>query len=143
MPSSDTVLTCETFSTSRLTNAWEAPWRWAASLRGRRGWALVWWSTLRWFPGGALCYCGNRGCADTVLGARVLEQACGCSLEEVFERLGAGDDAAAQTLSRYLDALAELIYDVRMVTGCDVVLGGELSRLLRDEDIARVRSLVR
>lgn len=90
-------------------------------------------------PKGARCYCGNRGCADTVLGIHALEAKAQLPLEDFFALVRAEDRRSVTLWERYLSDLALLIRNVRMVACCDVILGGRLERHLREEDLRKLR----
>lgn len=93
-------------------------------------------------PEGEPCYCGSRGCADTRLGLHYLEQRAGCTVEAFFRKLSEGDPVCTSLFQRWLQDLATVIYNVRMVTDCDVILGGRLETYLRDEDYREIIRLV-
>ncbi|MDO4537696.1 MAG: ROK family protein, partial [Coriobacteriales bacterium] len=86
-------------------------------------------------PGGEPCYCGGKGCAETVLGARSLERSCGLPVDEFFQRLRAGDATCKRLWDNYLSDLALLIHNVRMVSCGDMMLGGRLARFASDADL--------
>ncbi len=75
-------------------------------------------------PGGELCYCGKRGCADVYCSAGRLAEAGGGKLEAFFEKLRKGDPKIRLVWDRYTDHLAVLVNNLYMVLDCDVVLGG-------------------
>ena len=76
-------------------------------------------------PEGRECYCGRRGCADAYCAASVLTQDGGCSLDAFMESLGK-DAGADRIWEEYLDHLAILISNIRMVFDTDVILGGDV-----------------
>jgi fructokinase len=87
-------------------------------------------------PGGLPCYCGQRGCVETVLSGPALEEAqraAGgppCSAAEVAIRAAAHEPAAAAALERYLDRYGRALANVISIVDPDVVvLGGGLSNL--------------
>jgi fructokinase len=84
------------------------------------------------------CYCGRRGCIETLLSgpgmARDHEAACGQILEvpEIAARAAAGDPECEATLVRYETRLARALAQVINILDPDViVLGGGLSNLDR------------
>ena len=93
-------------------------------------------------PLGAPCYCGNRGCFETLLGAKALERRAGTTVPRFFEMLQAHDPNAIRLWDRYLDSLALLIHNLRMVACGDVVIGGRLSRYLTQSDLRALRTKV-
>jgi fructokinase len=95
------------------------------------------WVTADELPG-ADCYCGRRGCIETVLSgpglARDHREVTGeqVTSEGVVERAGGGDPAAEATLRRYESRMARALASIINVLDPDViVLGGGLSRLER------------
>ena len=87
-------------------------------------------------PAGAACYCGRRGCVETMLSGPALEaahRAAGgpdCAASEVAARAAAGEPAAAAVLSRYVDAFGRAVANLIAILDPDViVLGGGLSNL--------------
>lgn len=75
-------------------------------------------------PGGRTCYCGQRGCADAYLSAKLLSDLRQGDLAAFFEALAAGDPACQAAFERYSDDLVLMINDLRMVYDCPVICGG-------------------
>lgn len=75
-------------------------------------------------PGGRACYCGQKGCADAYCNAKLLSDLTEGNLSEFFNLLESGHEVCAKAFDEYLEYLAQLVYDLRMVFDCDVVLGG-------------------
>ena len=87
-------------------------------------------------PDGPPCYCGQRGCVETLLSGPALEaayQAAGgplCAAAEVVARAQAGEERARAVLDRYLDRFGRALANVISILDPDVVvLGGGLSNL--------------
>lgn len=80
-------------------------------------------------PGGEVCYCGKKGCADAYLSPGVLSRDYP-SLEAFFEALGQKDQAALDRWNRYLDDLAILVTNLRMILDMPIVIGGETGSYL-------------
>jgi fructokinase len=87
-------------------------------------------------PAGAACYCGRRGCVETMLSGPALaaaHRAAGgkdCAASEVAARAAAGEPAAAAALTRYLDVFGRAVANLIAILDPDVVvLGGGLSNL--------------
>ena len=76
-------------------------------------------------PEGRECYCGKRGCADAYCAASVLTQDGRYTLDEFMDALGK-DEAADKIWEEYLDHLAVLISNIRMIFDTDVILGGDV-----------------
>jgi len=87
-------------------------------------------------PAGAACYCGRRGCVETMLSGPALaaaHRAAGgkdCAASEVAARAAAGEPAAAAALTRYLDVFGRAVANLIAILDPDVVvLGGGLSNI--------------
>ena len=74
--------------------------------------------------GGELCYCGRRGCFDTVCRSTNLDQYTDGNLEQFFELLEAGDKGAARLWDQYLDDLSLGIHNIRVLFDSVIILGG-------------------
>ncbi|MDO4788457.1 MAG: ROK family protein [Johnsonella sp.] len=70
------------------------------------------------------CYCGKRGCFDTVCNAEILDSCTEGNLEEFFEKLRAGDPHLRKIWDRYLENLALAIHNIRMLFDGVIILGG-------------------
>lgn len=92
------------------------------------------------YPTGRQCYCGNTGCAETLVGVRALEQRARMPLGQFFDLLRAGDTTCTRLWSSYLSDLALLIHNVRMVTCTDVMIGGRLARHINETDLRVLRT---
>ena len=87
-------------------------------------------------PAGPECYCGQRGCVETLLSGPALEAAyrvaggAPASAAEIAARAAAGETAAAAVMERYLDRFGRALANVIDILDPDVVvLGGGLSNL--------------
>ena len=87
-------------------------------------------------PNGPECYCGARGCVETLLSGPALEAehvAAGgppCDAAAVAVRAAAGDERAARVLERWLDRFGRgLANVVNILDPSVVVLGGGLSNI--------------
>lgn len=76
-------------------------------------------------PEGRKCYCGKNGCADAYCAASVLTQDGRYTLDAFMELLGK-DKEADKVWEEYLDYLAVLISNIRMIFDTDVILGGDV-----------------
>ncbi|MDR0550555.1 MAG: ROK family transcriptional regulator [Spirochaetaceae bacterium] len=81
-------------------------------------------------PGGELCYCGQRGCAETYLAASTLTRACGGSLADFFKLLEQGAKDALAAWNIYLDNLALAVNNVQELFDCTVILGGYITEYI-------------
>lgn len=77
-------------------------------------------------PNGLACYCGKNGCADAYLSPKVL-----CNnvddLDDFFAALQAKNPSAEQAFYTYLDYLALLISNIRMLLDIDIIIGGDMA----------------
>ena len=87
-------------------------------------------------PAGPACYCGQRGCVETLLSGPALEaayRAAGgppASAAQIAARAAAGEAAAADVVACYLDRFGRALANVIDILDPDVVvLGGGLSNL--------------
>lgn len=80
-------------------------------------------------PGGKTCYCGKQGCADAYCAASVLTENGKISLDVFLESLET-EERAAHMWEEYLENLAILISNIRMVFDTDIVLGGDVGGYL-------------
>jgi len=87
-------------------------------------------------PAGPACYCGQRGCVETLLSGPALEAAyraaggAPASAAEIAARAAAGEATAAAVMERYLDCFGRALANLIDILDPDVVvLGGGLSNL--------------
>ena len=91
------------------------------------------------YPGGKQCYCGKKGCVDAYCSAKALERESGEETEVFFEKLRKGGKHEKAVWKKYLQNLAIVINNIRMVINCDFVIGGKLERYMIDEDYERIK----
>ncbi|NCB90966.1 MAG: ROK family transcriptional regulator [Clostridia bacterium] len=87
------------------------------------------------YPGGKTCYCGKQGCADAYCAAGALLKDEEDTLEAFMERLKGQDAQTIERWEKYLDDLAILITNLRMVYDTDIILGGDVGGYLPDHMI--------
>lgn len=75
-------------------------------------------------PGGKPCYCGQKGCVNAYLSAKILSDPYEGRLEEFFEQLESGNAACRKMFNTYLDNLAITVVNLRMLYDCEIILGG-------------------
>lgn len=80
-------------------------------------------------PGGNTCYCGKEGCADAYLSPKVLTKECG-TLAAFFREVQEGKETAVQMWEDYLEYLAILVSNLRMLLDMDIIIGGEVGGFL-------------
>ena len=82
-------------------------------------------------PEGAPCYCGKAGCADAYCAASVLTNNGEESLDSFMQRLDRKELGALEVWDKYLEGLAILVSNLRMVYDMDIILGGDVGGYLR------------
>lgn len=87
---------------------------------------------LNLVPDGGVCYCGQKGCADVYCNAEQLSDKTDGDLGLFFIHLKQGDEEVKALWDRYLDHLAVLINDIRMMFGCTIILGGYIGIYIKD-----------
>lgn len=93
-------------------------------------------------PDGRPCYCGKRGCMETL-----------CSLyallgenddpKDFFEKMRQGDPVRKKRWEAYLTELAKAVNMLHLVFDTDFILGGHLSAYLREEDLYFIHDRIR
>ena len=84
-------------------------------------------------PGGRPCYCGQLGCADAYCSTSVLTSIIPDGhLSSFFKALKAGEPEASAAWEEYLDMLAIVINNARIMYDCDIVLGGYMGEYLEE-----------
>ena len=81
-------------------------------------------------PGGKTCYCGKQGCADPYLSPKALVQE-GQTLEDFFRLVEHGDTEACACWDTYLEYLAILVTNLRMMCNTDIMIGGAVGAQFR------------
>lgn len=94
-------------------------------------------------PSGKQCYCGSRGCADTILGIKALEAEAGISVEQLFTNLYCNEPQAIEIFGQYLRHLARLIHNVMMIAEGDVIIGGYMENFLQEEHYRQLEKEIR
>lgn len=82
-------------------------------------------------PGGKRCYCGKAGCADAYCATSVLTENGKYSLKSFMESLGK-DEKADKIWEEYMEKLAILISNIRMIFDMDIILGGDVGGYLSE-----------
>ncbi|SCP97707.1 ROK family protein [Anaerobium acetethylicum] len=81
---------------------------------------------------GMQCYCGQKGCADAYLNAERLADYTNRDLGMFFLRLEQGDGVLKEIWDEYLEYLAVLIHDIRMMFGSTIIVGGYVGIFIKD-----------
>ncbi len=88
-------------------------------------------------PDGARCYCGRRGCMETLLSLTSL-LAESETLEDFFENVRHQEPSALSRWNSFLENLAKAVNMLHLIYDTDFILGGYLAPYLRKEDLAFV-----
>lgn len=98
-------------------------------------------------PAGPECYCGQRGCVESLISGPAVERqyrarnGSAAPLPEILERARAGESAASETVERFLAHFGRALANVIDIVDPEiVVLGGGLSNI--DELYTRGREAV-
>ncbi len=83
---------------------------------------------------GKLCYCGRRGCMETLCSLSALLKE-GETLDQFFEIMKHGDPENTRRWHQFLNDLAESINGIHLVNDTDFILGGYLAPYLSLDDI--------
>lgn len=82
------------------------------------------------FPGGKQCYCGKHGCADPYLSPNALRKE-GQSLDDFFMKVEQGDVDSCKRWDEYLDHLAIMVTNLRMLCDEDIIIGGVVGTYMK------------
>lgn len=92
-------------------------------------------------PNGEPCYCGNRGCAETICSMSALLK--GEDPEFFFQQARSGTPEYAKRWKTYLKNLARLICMLHLVQDVDFILGGHLAKYITPADIRSLYEEIR
>ena len=94
------------------------------------------WGHFSVSPNGAPCYCGNRGCVETLISGSGVETAFfqefgqRLTMEEIVEQARVGESRCRKTFDRFLDDFGRCLGGLISILDPDaVVLGGGLSNI--------------
>ncbi len=90
---------------------------------------------IRIQPRGKECYCGNRGCIETVCSISALLDGTDMTEEEYFAAHEKGDAEARKRWKKFLGYLALTINNLHLFCDTTIVLGGYLAAYIDEEDI--------
>ncbi len=91
---------------------------------------------------GAVCYCGKRGCMETLCSLDALLRG-NETPDTFFVNLRAGIDDHLQRWNKFLSDLASAINMIHLVYDTDFVIGGYLAPYLREDDITFLHQKIR
>ncbi len=93
---------------------------------------------LRMCQDGDLCYCGQRGCLETLCSANSLAQSAGTSIPDFFRNLRRGNKNAQIIWNNYLENLALAIRNLSVVMDGTFLLSGYLASYLEEFDVSSI-----
>ena len=96
---------------------------------------------IRMHPDGPRCYCGRRGCMETVLSLTSLLSESETP-EYFFANVNQKEPSALNRWHIFLTDLADAINMLHLVYDTDFILGGHLAQYLREEDIAFIHDQI-
>ncbi len=96
---------------------------------------------IRMHPDGHRCYCGRRGCMETVLSLTSLLSESETP-EYFFANVNQKEPSALNRWHIFLTDLADAINMLHLVYDTDFILGGHLAQYLREEDIAFIHDQI-
>lgn len=93
-------------------------------------------------PNGSLCYCGKRGCMETLLSLTALLND-GEELEDFFLKVRGNDLAAQKRWKIFLSDLSKAVNMLHLIYDTDFILGGYLAPFLCEEDLSFLHGQIR
>ena len=90
---------------------------------------------------GELCYCGKRGCFETVCSKVALLR--GEAPDDFFGNVRSGDPEASHRWRVFLEYLGKLIANLHLLVDTKYILGGHLAPYFNEEDIRKLYDYVR
>lgn len=84
---------------------------------------------------GERCYCGRRGCAETVLSIQSLLKGFDEDLDTFFMHVRTGKTKESAKWKKYLSYLAQLIEIIHLACDSDYILSGDLAPYISESDI--------
>lgn len=85
---------------------------------------------LNLIPNGRPCYCGQKGCFEPYCNTEALSAHSQGDLFTFFDQLANGNQEFAEIWDTYLDHLAILITEIRMMFGSSIIIGGDIGRFI-------------
>lgn len=92
-------------------------------------------------PNGRTCYCGQKGCADPYISAKILSDSTHGNIAKFFRLLSQDSEPQKTIWEEYANNLAISINNLRMLYDCNVILGGYAGAYM-EEHLEYLRELV-
>ena len=93
-------------------------------------------------PEGRLCYCGKKGCMETLCSLSALLDDTE-TLDTFFEKVHDGQTNAVNRWHQYLSHLARSINLLHLIYDKDFILGGYLAPYLQEKDLSYIHEEIR
>lgn len=89
-----------------------------------------------------MCYCGKKGCLETVCSINALETKSGLSIGLFFSKLRDGNDKCISIWEEFLSTLSLVINNLRLIVDGDIILSGKMSSYLNEDDILFIKNTI-
>jgi predicted NBD/HSP70 family sugar kinase len=93
-------------------------------------------------PNGEPCYCGSRGCLETICSANKLRVSSGLTLDGFFQELHAGNAKIRKIWEEYLERIAFAIRNLQVILDIPIIINGLLTNYMTEEDFEDLRSRI-
>ena len=85
-------------------------------------------------PDGPLCYCGNKGCVESLCSANALKKKSGMRIPDFFDNLHNKDEKCISIWNEYVKNFAIMINNISMVSSCSFIVGGYMAQYMNEAD---------
>lgn len=85
-------------------------------------------------PNGDECYCGNRGCVETLCSADAIKKKTGMSIPSFFEELHLGNEMCIKIWKEYVRNFSILINNICLTINCRFIIGGYMTQYMNEDD---------
>ena len=85
---------------------------------------------LNLIPNGRPCYCGQKGCFEPYCNTEALSVHSEGDLFTFFDQLANGNKMFMKVWDTYLDHLAILVTEIRMMFGSSIIIGGDIGTFI-------------
>ncbi|MBN2626211.1 MAG: ROK family transcriptional regulator [Spirochaetales bacterium] len=97
---------------------------------------------MQLIPEGRPCYCGARGCIESYCSLNALLDS-GETIDRFFQELKNDSPSHMKKWDEYLEMLARAVNNLYILLDRHIILGGEISHYLRDEDLEKLIELTK
>lgn len=94
-------------------------------------------------PNGEQCYCGSRGCLETICSVNKLREFSQMTLEVFFERVRKKNEKENEIWDKYLDRLAFAVRNLQVILDEPVIISGLLTSYMIEEDFERLKQKIK